>query len=272
MWNKLLCLIALPSVTCFIPYHSMRLLKSRGPIQWSDMSDDMSGGGEAMEHDSSLGDMTSQSQEESPVFGELPSQPPSTRYGHQPEHRLFVANLNYLVSDEDLGNMFASYGEVVEAFHVNDKFDPSRKRGFGFVTMANMEQCHAAVEGLNGVDMEGRSLVVQVASPEGARRSSMRRDDTGRKVYVGNIDFSTTDDTLHQIFSDYGQVESCIQLREREDPTRKRGFGFIVFSTTESAEAAVRNLNGIEVDGRPLRVNIALQRPPLQRTPPAPYF
>lgn len=47
---------------------------------------------------------------------------------NRPDTRCFVANLNYMVSDDDLRGMFEPHGEVIEAFHVNDKFDPSRKR------------------------------------------------------------------------------------------------------------------------------------------------
>lgn len=62
------------------------------------------------------------------------------------------------------------------------------------------------------------------------------------------------------VFSEYGTVEHCYQVRDRDDPSKKRGFGFITFATRESAEAASNNLNGVDVDGRQLRVNIAMPK------------
>ena len=56
-------------------------------------------------------------------------------------------------------------------------------------------------------------------------------------------------------------MKSCSQLTEREDPERKRGFGFVTFANSDDANAAVENLDGLEVDGRALRVNIAQPRP-----------
>jgi RNA recognition motif-containing protein len=73
----------------------------------------------------------------------------SDRGSSQQPNRIFIANLNYIVSDEDLRALFEPYGEVIESFHVNDKFDPSRKRGFGFVTMDTMESCNKAVNRVN---------------------------------------------------------------------------------------------------------------------------
>ena len=56
-----------------------------------------------------------------------------------------MANLDFGVQDEDLEDIFGPYGTVVEAHHVNDKFDPARKKGFAFVTFSTMEEAQAAV-------------------------------------------------------------------------------------------------------------------------------
>ena len=183
--------------------------------------------------------------------------------------RLYVGNLNFRTDDQELFEIFSDFGTVVDAHHVNDRFDPDRKRGFGFVTMETQDAAKTAVDALNGVEVGGRNIRVDFAAPQGTRppresreprerRQPMRRqDDTGRRVYVGNLDYGTTDDTLQEIFSEFGDIEYCAHLSEREDPSRKRGFGFITFSEQNSAEAAVNNLDGLEVDGRAIRVNIA---------------
>lgn len=182
------------------------------------------------------------------------------------EHKIFVANLNYATSDSALMDLFSEFGTVVEANHVNDKFDPSKKRGYGFVKMSSEAECQAAVEALNGAEVDGRAMVVEIAADgprerrERPAREPRGRNETGRKCYVGNLSFQTPDETLMEIFSEFGEVEYCAQITDREDPTRKRGFGFVTFASTDAASAAAENLNGLEVDGRFIKVSIAEPR------------
>ncbi|CAF3486051.1 hypothetical protein SNK03_012919 [Fusarium graminearum] len=80
------------------------------------------------------------------------------------------------------------------------------------------------------------------------------------KLYVGNLSWNTTDETLRQTFSEFGEVTDSIIMRDR-DTGRARGFGFVTFSTEEQATAAVDALNEQELDGRRIRVNVANARP-----------
>jgi len=79
------------------------------------------------------------------------------------------------------------------------------------------------------------------------------------KLYVGNLSWNTTDDTLRQAFGDYGQVLDSIVMRDR-DTGRSRGFGFVTFNTGEEADAAIASLNEQELDGRRIKVNLANNR------------
>ncbi|KAF8070303.1 hypothetical protein FPV67DRAFT_1579379 [Lyophyllum atratum] len=79
------------------------------------------------------------------------------------------------------------------------------------------------------------------------------------KVYVGNLSWNTTDDTLRQAFSEFGQVLDSIVMRDR-DTGRSRGFGFVTFATQQEAEAAINGLNEQELDGRRIKVNLANAR------------
>jgi RNA recognition motif-containing protein len=80
------------------------------------------------------------------------------------KNKLYVGNLPYAVRDEELGKMFAEFGEVSEAKVIVDKFS-NRSKGFGFVTFASEEDAAKAVEAMNGKDVEGRPLTVNVARP-----------------------------------------------------------------------------------------------------------
>ncbi|MDP6396895.1 MAG: RNA-binding protein [Candidatus Marinimicrobia bacterium] len=77
---------------------------------------------------------------------------------------LYVGNLSYDMSEENLRSEFAEYGEVQSAKIITDKFT-GRSRGFGFVEMTSDDEGKKAMEELNGKDVEGRQLVVNEARP-----------------------------------------------------------------------------------------------------------
>ncbi|KAG8839608.1 hypothetical protein FRB91_006868 [Serendipita sp. 411] len=79
------------------------------------------------------------------------------------------------------------------------------------------------------------------------------------KVYVGNLSWNTTTETLQQAFSEFGNVIDSIVMQDRETG-RSRGFGFVTFSAPEEAEAAVAGFHDQELDGRRIKVNLANER------------
>src|SRR5262244_2757592 len=84
--------------------------------------------------------------------------------------KLFVGNLDFKVSENDLQDAFAAYGTVVEANLVMDR-TTGRPRGFAFVTMSSPEEAQKAIDALNGKELGGRALNVNIARPreEGGR-------------------------------------------------------------------------------------------------------
>lgn len=76
------------------------------------------------------------------------------------------------------------------------------------------------------------------------------------KLYVGNLSYSTRDESLRRAFSEFGNVTSAKVMMERESD-RSKGFGFVEMSSAQEAQAAIEGLNGRQVDGRALTVNIA---------------
>jgi len=78
------------------------------------------------------------------------------------------------------------------------------------------------------------------------------------KVYVGNLSWNTTDETLSQAFSQFGTILDSIVMRDR-DTGRSRGFGFVTYSTEQEAQAAI-GLSDQELDGRRIKVNLANPR------------
>ena len=81
------------------------------------------------------------------------------------------------------------------------------------------------------------------------------------RVYVGNVSFQSTEDNLRDLFSAHGEVVSIRMITDRETG-RYRGFSFVEMATEDQATAAISALDGVEHDGRPLKVNIARERQP----------
>ncbi len=84
----------------------------------------------------------------------------------------------------------------------------------------------------------------------------------GRKLYVGNLSFNTTDQMLQDAFSAYGEVTSATVIMDRESG-RSKGFGFVEFAQDADAQKAMGEMNGKELDGRSLKVDEA--REPRER-------
>lgn len=78
--------------------------------------------------------------------------------------KLFVGNLEYTVTGDDLKEAFSQAGTVVDAVVISDKMT-GRSRGFGFVEMSTEEEAKAAVEKVNGMDLKGRKINVNEARP-----------------------------------------------------------------------------------------------------------
>jgi RNA recognition motif-containing protein len=78
----------------------------------------------------------------------------------------------------------------------------------------------------------------------------------GNKLYVGNLPFSATDDSLRQMFSQSGQVESARVITDR-DTGRSKGFGFVEMTTEKEAADAITKFNGVDFEGRSITVNEA---------------
>jgi cold-inducible RNA-binding protein len=99
--------------------------------------------------------------------------------------KLYVGNLSFQTSSEDLQQLFAQAGTVESATVVEDR-DTGRSRGFGFVEMASKEEGERAIEQFNGTDLAGRNLTVNEARPREDRGGRGGGGGGGRGGYGGN--------------------------------------------------------------------------------------
>ncbi len=83
---------------------------------------------------------------------------------------------------------------------------------------------------------------------------------SNNRLYVGNLSFQTSTDTVRAAFESFGAVEDVHLVTDRETG-RPRGFGFVTMGTPEEAQKAIEGMDGQMLDGRPLRVNQADERP-----------
>ncbi len=91
---------------------------------------------------------------------------------------IYVGNLPYGVTDDELRDAFGSYGEVVSINVIKDKFS-GESRGFGFVEMSSDEEAQSAIDGLNGSEFGGRNLKVNQARPREDRSDRSNRGGGG---------------------------------------------------------------------------------------------
>jgi RNA recognition motif-containing protein len=92
-------------------------------------------------------------------------------------NKLFVGNLSYKTTENDLQNAFSAFGTVTEANLLLDR-TTNRSRGFAFITMATPEEAQKAIAGMNGRDLGGRAINVSVARPKEA---------SGRREFKGGV-------------------------------------------------------------------------------------
>ncbi|KAF8753117.1 hypothetical protein HU200_011771 [Digitaria exilis] len=176
------------------------------------------------------------------------------------EAKVYIGNLPYDIDSEGLAQLFDQAG-VVEVAEVIYNRETGQSRGFGFVTMSTVEEADKAIEMFNRYDISGRLLNVNRASPRGTRMERPPRQfSSAFRAYVGNLPWQADDSRLVQLFSEHGEVVNATVVYDRETG-RSRGFGFVTMASKEELDDAISALDGQEMDGRPLRVNVAAERP-----------
>ena len=103
------------------------------------------------------------------------------------QKKLYVGNLPYTTTDDDLRDHFASVGTVVSASVITDKFS-GRSKGFGFVEMSTDDEAQKAIEKFNGLDMGGRSITVNEARPPRERGNDFGGNKRGGRGNFGGGD------------------------------------------------------------------------------------
>lgn len=197
-------------------------------------------------------------------------QPPPATKSASPRDaaRLYVGNLPFSMTSAQLAEVFGQAGTVEIVEVVYDRVT-DRSRGFAFITMGSFEEANEAIRMFDGSQVGGRTVKVNFPEvPRGGEREVMGPRMTSRgfidsphKIYAGNLGWSVTSVDLRNAFAAQPGMLGAKVIFER-DTGRSRGFGFVTFASAEEAEAAMEAMNGVEVEGRPLRLSPAVGRPP----------
>lgn len=170
--------------------------------------------------------------------------------------KLYFGNLPYNVDSAQLAGMIQEYAspEVVEVLYNKET---GKSRGFAFATMSSLEDCDLIIRNLGGSQFMGRILRVNYADRPKAKEPLY--PETEHKLFIGNLSWSVTSETLTEAFREFGNVVGARVLYDGETG-KSRGYGFVCFSTKSEMEAALESLDGEELDGRPMRVSLAQGR------------
>lgn len=195
---------------------------------------------------------------------------------------LFVGDLSNEVSDEILLQAFSVYGNVSEARVMWD-MKTGRSRGYGFVAFRDPAEADKALNGMNGEFLGSRAIRVNYANQKGQPSVSQQQAMSSMgmtsyqpqqqgfggnpmqsiqqvaaqagahqtNVYVGNLTPYTSQNDIIQLFSMYGVVQ---EARLQTD----RGFAFVKMDTHDNAATAIVQLNGYQVNGRPLKCGVSV--------------
>ena len=183
----------------------------------------------------------------------------------QPSKNVFVGSLSWNVDNDWLQSEFQECGEIISVRIMMDR-EKNRSRGFGYIEFADEESAAKAVA-LNGKEVDGRPVNINYASqrperPNPEKRASQYGDKQNppcTTLWVGNMAFTSNEDSLYNAFGEYGNVQSVRLPTDRETGAPK-GFAYVQFETVESAQAALDAWKGQELDGRPLRLDFAPPR------------
>ena len=126
---------------------------------------------------------------------------------------VFVGNLSWNVDQDSLAEVFSSIGGVVSARIITDR-DSGRPKGFGYVDFETSEQAQQALE-LKGTEVDGRPINVDLAQQRQANETTPRAQKFGDKIgepsttlFVGNMSFHSSQDSLYELFGQTGEVVS----------------------------------------------------------------
>lgn len=170
---------------------------------------------------------------------------------------VFIKNLDSAIDNKALHDTFAAFGSILSCKVAQDELGNSK--GYGFVHYETAEAANNAIKHVNGMLLNDKKVFVGHHISKKDRQSKFEEMKANfTNIYIKNVDPETTDDEFRQLFERYGEITSATLSRDQEG--KARGFGFVNFSTHESAQAAVEEMNDKDFKGQKLYVGRAQKK------------
>ena len=147
---------------------------------------------------------------------------------------LIVNYLPQTLTDEEFTSLFVSVGQVTSSKIVRDRAT-GYSYGFGFVEYNTEEEAFQAIQALNGLQLQNKTIKVAY-SRQGEKVK-------GANLYVRNLPKSCTAEDLEQVFAGFGEIIQCRVLTD-QNTGQSKGVGFVLYNTKDEAEQAMNSLNG----------------------------
>lgn len=178
------------------------------------------------------------------------------RYKAEPSRAIYVGNLLFEATPEQLQETFSPYGEIESTRIAQDARGLSK--GFGYVTFKDIDSAAKAIEALNNTVFAGRRMIVNYMTNTSQNRAQNAPTKT---LFIGNLAFEMTDADLNKLFRD---IKNVIDVRVAIDRRtgQPRGFAHADFTDVASAEEAMKQLQGKAVYDRSLRVDFSASSKP----------
>jgi len=167
-----------------------------------------------------------------------------------PGCRLFIGGLPREVDTEQLKEMFGKHGDMTDCIVMTD--DSGASKGFGFVTYTAKPQAEAAISALDGHKINGRRIGVRDADNKEKKTSGPPK---GLKLYVGNLPFDADEKVVTEFFGDKATINEIAIATDKGG--KPKGFAFVFVSEKDNGEEIVKALNGTELKGRRIKVDIS---------------
>ncbi|KAL4891646.1 hypothetical protein BDV59DRAFT_181395 [Aspergillus ambiguus] len=170
---------------------------------------------------------------------------------------VFIKNLDAAIDNKALHDTFAAFGNILSCKVAQDEF--SNSKGYGFVHYETAEAANNAIKHVNGMLLNDKKVFVGHHISKKDRQSKFEEMKANfTNVYIKNLDQEVTEEEFRTMFEKFGEITSATLSRDQEG--KSRGFGFVNYSTHDSAQAAVDEMNDKDVKGQKLYVGRAQKK------------
>ncbi|XP_055386451.1 uncharacterized protein LOC129615332 [Condylostylus longicornis] len=187
------------------------------------------------------------------------------KFGERGAYHLYIFNLSGKTVEESLWKLFASFGAVKSVTIMRDS-NTNISKGYAFVTMKNLKDAQNAIETLNNFKLDGRNLSVsfkgqRMDTDEKPNIISTTNYDRSESIplYVNNLSPDVKDDSIWQLFSQFGTLND-INIVRNLSTLQCKGYGFVMMKNLDEATLAVDSLDGFVFEDKTLQVSFKSQK------------